>query len=55
MTETPESSGRVLIESDWNLKTTKGITDSEQALVLIESDWNLKESTTTARTCRSQY
>ena len=32
----------VLIESDWNLKTTKGITDSEQALVLIESDWNLK-------------
>ena len=34
----------VLIESDWNLKSTSRYTRSWSTTVLIESDWNLKTS-----------
>ena len=33
---------RVLIESDWNLKSDKIDIKSQKEHVLIESDWNLK-------------
>ena len=35
---------RVLIESDWNLKTVKPLDMLIVTVVLIESDWNLKEN-----------
>ena len=38
----PRSFLRVLIESDWNLKTKPFYTGVNVRLVLIESDWNLK-------------
>ena len=34
--------GRVLIESDWNLKDTVQGDGNTLVVVLIESDWNLK-------------
>ena len=34
----------VLIESDWNLKFFKELTEQGTQYVLIESDWNLKKS-----------
>ena len=32
----------VLIESDWNLKSTVADSTDPDSFVLIESDWNLK-------------
>ena len=34
---------RVLIESDWNLKTERRKIILQRIVVLIESDWNLKQ------------
>ena len=34
----------VLIESDWNLKSSKVIKTPLSSSVLIESDWNLKSA-----------
>ena len=34
--------GKVLIESDWNLKEEGSVRTCQINMVLIESDWNLK-------------